>query len=142
MRKRVFIAHQLKGDVEANLESAKMWCRWAIFMRDVNPIAPYLALVSMLEEANEHEREIGLILGDEWIAMCDELWVCGPMPLPGSHVWEEIEIAKGDKIKTVDYTGLVLPAYFHSVKSTTDPPALLVDKSNLVSPEGLTKPVL
>ncbi len=119
MRKRVFIAHQIGGDVEANLRSAELWCRWAIYARDVNPIAPYLTLMAILDEKVEDERKIGLILGDEYIPICDEFWICGPVPSDDSHIWTEIEIAKEHKIKTVDYTGLILPEHFHSVKSTT-----------------------
>jgi hypothetical protein len=141
MRKRVFIAHQLSGDLAANLESAKRWCKWAIYMRDVNPIAPYLILMYILDEKIEEERCTGLILGDEYIPMCDELWICGPLPSDTSHVWTEIEIAKEHKVKTADYTGLVLPSGFHSVKSTTGPAALLVDKNTLVCQEELTKHV-
>lgn len=113
MRKRVFIAHQLSGDLEDNLRSAKQWCRWAIFMRDVNPIAPYLSLIQILNEKEEDERETGLILGDEYIEICEELWVCGPLPSKDSHVWTEIKIAERETIKVVDYTGLILPADFH-----------------------------
>ena len=113
MKKRVFIAHQLSGDVQANLESAKRWCRWAIFVRDVNPIAPYLILMALLDEGDEHERVIGLILGDEYISMCKELWVCGPEPSQESHVWEEVNRAKSCGALVVDYTSLTLPAAFH-----------------------------
>ena len=135
MRKRVFIAHQLSGDLQANLESAVLWCRWALFVRDVNPIAPYLTLIAILDEGIPGEREAGMTLGDEYIEGCDVLWVCGPKPRPESHVWEEIKTANNYNIQVVDYTDLILPADIHSVKSTTDHPALSVDKSNLVSPK-------
>jgi len=134
MRRRVFIAHQLSGDLEANLESAKLWCRWAIFMRDVNPVAPYLALMTFLSDEDKEERIIGLVLGDEYIETCNELWACGPLPSDDSHVWAEIELAERHKVKTVDYTGLFLPSHFHSVKSTTGHPASPVDMSTLGSP--------
>lgn len=135
MRKRVFIAHQIGGDVEANLESATRWCRWAILKRNVNPIAPYLSLIGILDEGVEDERELGLTLAEEYIPMCEELWVCGPLPSSNSHVWREIKLAEGCEVEIIDYTDLVLPKHFHSVKSTTGPATLLVDKSNLVSLE-------
>ncbi len=136
MRKRVFIAHQISGDIQANLESAKQWCRWAIFVKGVNPVAPYLTLMALLEERVEGEREKGLILSSEYIPMCDAFWMCGPVPLANSQVWVELDRAKNLNKPIVDYTGLILPTDFHSVKNTIDPPALFVDKSNLVSPEG------
>lgn len=121
MRKRVFIAHQLSGDLIANLKSAKQWCRWAIFMRNANPIAPYLILMSVLDERDEDEREIGLALGDEFILTCVEFWICGPLPSDDSHVWEEARIAEQGRVKIIDYTGLILPTDFHSVKSRPIP---------------------
>ena len=136
MLKRVFIAHQLSGDLKPNLASAILWCRWAIIVKNVNPIAPYLSLMRILDESVEWERETGLLLGDEYIPMCTEFWMCGPVPHQESHVWEELKIAKKHNVTVVDYTGLTLPFAFHRVKKTTGPPALLVDKSNLVSPEG------
>ncbi len=119
MSKRVFIAHQISGDIIANLKSVKQWCRWAIFMRNVNPIAPYLTLMSVLDEKIEEERELGLILGEEFITTCIEFWICGPLPSKNSHVWEEVRIAEQGRVKVIDYTGLILPPAFHSVKSTT-----------------------
>jgi hypothetical protein len=113
MKKPVFIAHQLSGNLEANLQSAKMWCRWAIFVRDINPIAPYLTLMAILDEKDKNERDIGLGLGDEYIPTCDELWICGPKPSTDSYVWEEVEIAKFCHVIVVDYTDLILPENFH-----------------------------
>lgn len=113
MKKKVFIAHQLRGDMSGNIESAKRWCRWAILTKHVNPIAPYLLLTMILDDKVSSEREHGRLLGEELLLVCDEFWICGPRPPKGSAVWIERQIAMKAEILVVDYTDLTLPDDFH-----------------------------
>ena len=105
--KIVFIAHQISGDVEANLESACLWIRWAIMARKVLPIAPYIYLMKALDEGKIEERKIGRDLGLHMIQYAEELWICGPIPKPDSFVWREVEEASNQGIPIVDYTDLI-----------------------------------
>ncbi len=115
MKKRVFIAHRIAGDREANIESAKCWVRWAALCRNVNPIAPYLTLLQVLDETHEEERKIGVELGSEIIEVCHELWICGPRPNPDSYVWEEVISAKAYEVRVIDFTNLILPLSYRPV---------------------------
>ncbi len=106
--KTVFIAHQIAGDVEANLESVKAWVKWAIFSRKVIPVVPYLYLCQILDENLQSERALGVILCMEAISTADEFWICGPHPREDSQVWREVEEARKHNIPIIDYSGLKL----------------------------------
>lgn len=103
--KTVFIAHQISGDVEKNLENAWLWVRWAI-TRGVCPVAPYLYFCQILDENKLDERKLGIDLTSQLIPLVDEFWICGPVPKNKSQVWIEYKKAAELGIKIVDYTGL------------------------------------
>ena len=90
--KLVYIASPYAGDVQANTEAAKGYCRAAL-EEGVIPIAPHLLYPQFLEDSDPAERNLGLRPGLELLARCDELWVCGPEISPGMS--REIQFAQG-----------------------------------------------
>jgi len=103
--KVVYIAHPLRGDLEANLKSAAQWVRWAAVVRGVCPIAPYIEYCAALDDASEEERRLGMKMDLLLIERVDELWLCGP------HVSEgmsgEVKKAKQESKPVRDLTGLL-----------------------------------
>ena len=74
--KKVFISHPVSGAVEANLENALRWVRWALDHGEI-PFAPYITYLGALDESNDDERLLGMKVGIQILSHCDELWVCG-----------------------------------------------------------------
>lgn len=70
----VYICSPYKGDVDANVEKARKYCRWATD-RDCIAIAPHLLFPQFMSE--ETEREEALYNGRILLAKCDELWCMG-----------------------------------------------------------------
>ena len=87
-----YIASPYAGDVQANTEAAKGYCRAAL-EEGVVPIAPHLLYPQFLEDSDPAERNLGLRAGLELLARCEELWVCGPAISPGMS--REIQFAQG-----------------------------------------------
>ena len=78
----IFICSSYRGDVEANLENARRYCRFAIrrggrTSAPCIPFAPHLLFTQFLDDSVAHERELGLELGLSMLSICDELWAFG-----------------------------------------------------------------
>ena len=76
MKLLVYIASPLSGDVERNLEFARKACRYAI-EQDATPFAPHLLYTQMLDDSSPADRQLGIDMGNQMLALCDELWLCG-----------------------------------------------------------------
>ncbi len=72
----VYICSPFSGDIEANTENAKRYCRFAVDSSTI-PLAPHLHYPSFLREDDLAERELGLFFGLVLLGKCDELWVFG-----------------------------------------------------------------
>ena len=70
----VYICSKYRGDVEANAEKARRYCRMAVD-RGCIPIAPHLLLPQFLRE--DTERELAMFMDLVILTKCAELWVCG-----------------------------------------------------------------
>lgn len=82
MRKLVYIASPLSGDVETNLDFARQACLYAM-AQGVTPFAPHLLYPQMLDDNDPAQRELGMKMGNQMLALCDELWLCGDITSPG-----------------------------------------------------------
>lgn len=91
MRKLVYIASPLSGDVEQNLDFARQACLNAM-AQGVTPFAPHLLYPQMLDDGDPAQRELGMKMGNQILALCDELWLCGDVISPGMR--KEHELAK------------------------------------------------
>ena len=92
MKKLIYIASPYAGDVEKNIEFARAACRHCMAQGNV-PVAVHLLYPQMLDDSNPEERALGLELGREVLARCDELHVYGEQISSGmaaeiSLAWE------------------------------------------------------
>ena len=72
----VYICSPYAGDVEANVEAARKYCRFAVEKGRI-PIAPHLLFPQFLNDANPRERQLGLFFGNAVMSKCSEVWVFG-----------------------------------------------------------------
>ena len=100
MRKLVYIASPLSGNVEQNLDFARQACRYAI-EQGVNPFAPHLLYTQMLDDSSAEERQLGLDLGNEMLKRCEELWLCGDRISAGMAGEREMANELGIPVKAV-----------------------------------------
>lgn len=81
MKKIVYIAHQVSGDVKENVRSILKICH-EIHKEDDNiiPFAPYLVTLQYLDDELIEERDLGIEANIEHIRRknMDEVWLCGP----------------------------------------------------------------
>ena len=91
MRKLVYIASPLSGDVERNLDFARQACLSAM-AQGATPFAPHLLYPQMLDDNDPVQRELGMKMGEQMLALCDELWLCGDRISPGMA--GELELAE------------------------------------------------
>ncbi len=91
MRKLVYIASPLSGAVEQNLDFARQACLNAM-SQGVTPFAPHLLYPQMLDDGDPAQRELGMKMGNQVLALCDELWLCGDVISTGMR--KEYELAE------------------------------------------------
>lgn len=87
----VYVCSPFSGDIEANTESAKRYCRFAVDSNAI-PLAPHLHYPCFMNEADSVERELGLFFGLVLLGKCDEMWVFGEKVSAGMKA--EIDKAK------------------------------------------------
>jgi hypothetical protein len=74
MRKKVFICSPFCGDMEGNARKAATYSRMAC-EQGFLPVAPHLLFPQFLNEGIEEDRRLGISMGMELLALCDEVWV-------------------------------------------------------------------
>ncbi len=89
--KVVFISSPYAGDVKTNTDFARQACFYAICL-GYTPIAPHLIYPGIIPDSDPAWRQVGLEMSCEQLALCDELWVCGPCATAGMQV--EVDHAK------------------------------------------------
>lgn len=87
----VYICSPFRGDVEANVEKARAYCRMAI-QKHCLPLAPHLLFPQFLHEDNSMERMVAMKLNSILLGKSHELWVFGTDITQGMS--EEISWAK------------------------------------------------
>ena len=97
----VYICSPYAGDIEANIENARRYCRFATDKRCI-PIAPHLLFPQFLDDTNPKERELGLDFGKSIIEKCSEVWVFGQRISPGMEA--EINLAKQNNYRLRYFT--------------------------------------
>jgi hypothetical protein len=103
--KRVYICSPLRGDVEANIEKAKGYCREAA-ERGEMPLAPHVYFTQFLDDDIPQERETGLEMGLELLALCDEVHVYGETVSEGMA--REIALAGELGLPVIYKEGMIL----------------------------------
>ena len=73
--KKVYLCAPLGGDVTANLEKIRQYCRYALLCGTA-PVVPHF-YAECLDDSNPKEREIGKTAGLSLLWFCDEMWIFG-----------------------------------------------------------------
>jgi hypothetical protein len=96
----VYIAHQLGSgpDREHNRAHAASWCAWLAEHFDIAPQAPWIVLSGEWAETPEL-RERGLACDMATIAVCDELFLCGPRISPGMRFEAAYALSLGKPVR-------------------------------------------
>jgi len=97
MRKIVYLAHPISGDITGNLANLEFVYRFITrVFPDVIPFVPYYATVKSLNDKNPEERLMGMSHNMEMFErrMFDELWICSKRISAGMQA----EIDKADEL--------------------------------------------
>ena len=97
----VYICSPYAGDIKANVENARRYCRFAADSGYI-PMAPHLLFPQFLDDTNPKERELGLEFGKAIIEKCSEVWVFGKHISPGMEA--EINLAKQNNYRLRYFT--------------------------------------
>ena len=102
-RPLIFVCSPYRGDMEANTQNARRYCRLVMEQGGI-PFAPHLLFTQFLDENKAAERRQGLWMGREMLKLCDELWAFGE-PTEGMRM--EIEQAErlGIPVCRLDMSG-------------------------------------
>lgn len=92
MRKTVYIAHPVAGDVKGNAQKILEICS-EIHTKNVIPVVPYLVSIQYLNDDAIEERRLGIEVNIECFhrGMVDEVWLYGERISPGMK--EEVLLA-------------------------------------------------
>ena len=93
----VFVCSPFRGCADA-VERARRYCR-EIAMDGNIPIAPHIYFTQFLDDDNPIEREIGILLGREWMKICTRLNFYGQ---PSEGMQGDIDTARSLGITIVE----------------------------------------
>ncbi len=95
-RPLVYICSAYSGDVTANMEKARKYCRFALEQGQI-PLAPHLLYPQFMKDDDLAERELAIFMDLVLLGKCQELWVFGDRISKGMKT--EIEVSKRRKQK-------------------------------------------
>jgi hypothetical protein len=98
--KRVYVCSPFRGDVAVNTAFALALCR-AIVLRGDAPLAAHQLLPRALDDADPHERGLGVAAALAWLEVADELVVAGP-------------VSEGMRAEIARASELGVPVRFHT----------------------------
>ena len=98
--KVVYIASPLSGDIEQNLQFARLACRYAM-AQGAAPFAPHLLYTQMLDDSRPEERKLGIDMGSRMLERCDELWLCGDRISHGMAGEKKLAEALGIPVRSI-----------------------------------------
>ena len=98
----VYICSPYAGDVERNIEKAKIYSRFAVIERNAIAFAPHLLFPMYLSDDNPAERELALFMDIVFLGKCNELWVFGENITKGMQM--EIDKAKKRRMTIRHFT--------------------------------------
>ena len=94
--KRLVIESPYAGDVEDNIEFARVVCLYAIYL-GYAPIASHLLYTQFLDDDIQEERMLGIEAGLAWSSQAEEVWFC---------LQEGAKLSKGMSLAMDRYTEL------------------------------------
>lgn len=101
-----------KSQLASNIRRATIACKF-ITLAGMEPLAPHLYFTQFLDDNDAAAREQGMKLGEDWLAMSDEVWA-----FTGSH--NDISEGMLREINQADKLGI-------KVRVFTDPEDLIRD---------------
>lgn len=103
MKKTVYIAHPVGGDVKNNAKKILKICH-RVHTRRTIPVAPYLVSIQYLNDDFKRDRQLGIDANLEYFKrkIIDEVWLFGPKISTGMR--EEIILARKLGIPVVPKT--------------------------------------
>ena len=75
--KKIYVCSRLAGDIENNIEKAKVYARFVAKTCGAIPIAPHIYFTQFLDDTVPEERAFGTMAGLMLLSDCDELWYFG-----------------------------------------------------------------
>lgn len=99
-RTLVYICSPYSGDVPANVNAAREYCRLAVDKGYV-PVAPHLLYPQFMDDNDPAERKLGMSFGNALMDRCGEVWVCGDRLSPGMEAEFDRASEKNITIKFV-----------------------------------------
>lgn len=90
-RPLAYICSPYRGDISANEENARRYCRHAVDCGYI-PIAPHLLFPQFMDDSNPAERDTALFMDLVLLGKCHEVWVFGDSISKGMAA--EIGLAK------------------------------------------------
>lgn len=97
--KKIYVCSPLRGNIENNIEMAKLYCTYIVREYGYIPLAPHIYFTQFLDDNIDSEREFGIRAGLSLLPICDELWYFGRNITKG--MTEEIDLALKLGIPTV-----------------------------------------
>ena len=94
----VYICSPLSGDMDANQEAARRYCRYAVDSGYI-PIAPHIYFTQFMNEHSLKERNLALFMDIVLLSKCAELWVFGDTISKGMSMEIEKANRKGQPIR-------------------------------------------
>ncbi len=88
-RPLVYVCSPYSGNIEANLDRARRFCRFAVDQGQI-PLAPHLAISQFMKDPEE--RDLIMFMDIVLLGKCKELWVLGDVITEGMQM--EIDTAK------------------------------------------------
>lgn len=88
----VYICSPLSGNMDANIEKARRYCRFAVESGCI-PLAPHLLFPQFMNDSDPQERNLAMFMDVVLLTKCSELWVFGDSVSKGMS----IEIAKAKR---------------------------------------------
>lgn len=94
----IYICSPLSGDIAANQEKARRYCKFAVD-RGYIPLAPHLYFPQFMAEDREDERNLALFMDIVLLGKCSEMWVFGETISKGMALEIERARRKGQPIR-------------------------------------------
>lgn len=100
-RPLVYICSPFAGDIENNVNMARIYSRFAV-RSDCIPLTPHLLFPQFMDDSIVSERELALFMGLVLLTKCEQVWVFGRIISKGMAA--EIEKAEKKRIPVRYFT--------------------------------------
>lgn len=100
-RPLVYICSPFAGDIENNVNMARIYSRFAV-RNDCIPLTPHLLFPQFMDDSIVSEREFALFMGLVLLTKCEQVWVFGRIISKGMAA--EIEKAEKKRIPVRYFT--------------------------------------